>query len=245
MREVADEIDRSLQAVGSAEFTRVLQRFFKEEIRAYGCRMKDIERVVKEKLGNNRPDARRAWEIASQLFSLPYYEPFLAATLILERAARSLSTDDMERLEQVIAQRVSNWAECDAICQRVVRKLLSPCEEVFSILRRWAGSDSKWLRRASLVPLLGKLRDEIFFDFLMEQCETLIEDRDDMVEKAVGWSLKEASKRDMPRVAEFVRENRRRMSRTALRYAVEKFPDAERERLMSPDTRISSRRPVR
>jgi 3-methyladenine DNA glycosylase AlkD len=60
----------------------------------------------------------------------------------------------------------------------------------------------------------------------------LLDDDEDLMHKAVGWLLREAGKSDMERLAEYLLTKGPRMSRTTVRYAIERFPKDERKRLL-------------
>jgi 3-methyladenine DNA glycosylase AlkD len=62
-------------------------------------------------------------------------------------------------------------------------------------------------------------------------------DREDLIQKAVGWTLREAGKTDMPRLERYLRANAAGIPRTTLRYAIERFPAAKRARLLKETRR--------
>ena len=85
----------------------------------------------------------------------------------------------------------------------------------------WAHSDDRWQRRLALVatvPLNSRARggagDTVR---TLNVCRTLIDDRDDMVVKAMSWALRELSKRDPDGVARFVREEESRLAKRVCR----------------------------
>ena len=61
-------------------------------------------------------------------------------------------------------------------------------------------------------------------------------DREDLIQKAVGWALREAGKTDMPRLERYLRANGAAIPRTTLRYAIERFPETEAARAAAAAT---------
>jgi 3-methyladenine DNA glycosylase AlkD len=88
------------------------------------------------------------------------------------------------------------------------------------------------MRRASAVTLILPARKGNFLKDVFEISDRLLKDKDDLVQKGYGGMLKEASKAHQQEVFEYVMKNRREMPRTALRYAIEKFPKDLRDKAM-------------
>jgi 3-methyladenine DNA glycosylase AlkD len=98
-------------------------------------------------------------------------------------------------------------------------------------LTRLARSSSRWERRIAIVATfhfirLGEL-DETF-----RIADLLLHDTHDLIHKAVGWMLRESGKRDGAALRAFLEDRYRGMPRTMLRYAIERFPEAERRRYL-------------
>ena len=93
-----------------------------------------------------------------------------------------------------------------------------------NLLKKWAKSSNRWMRRASAVSLIIPARDGNFLSDIFEISDILLVDSDDMVQKGYGWMLKSATKRWQKEVFDYVIRNKALMPRTALRYAIEKMP---------------------
>jgi 3-methyladenine DNA glycosylase AlkD len=88
------------------------------------------------------------------------------------------------------------------------------------------------LRRAALVTLVPLARRGRFLELTYELAREHFSDREDLIHKATGWLLREAGKTDMPRLKRFVLRHGPAIPRTALRYAIERFPSKERAGLL-------------
>jgi 3-methyladenine DNA glycosylase AlkD len=112
-------------------------------------------------------------------------------------------------------------------------------------LKGWAKSPNRWLRRGSAVSLIIPARKGLFLNDILEIADTLLLDKEDLVQKGYGWMLKAASmsesfvkgtaeikKEHLDAVFGFVMKNKAVMPRTALRYAIERMPEGMRAEAM-------------
>jgi 3-methyladenine DNA glycosylase AlkD len=126
----------------------------------------------------------------------------------------------------------ANWATTDAICGALVGPLLLQHPELGARLRVWARDRNMWVRRASIVGLIGRARRGESLDLVYEIARRLHPDKEDLIQKAVGWALREAGKADMARLERYLRANGAAIPRTTLRYAIERFPAARRKAIL-------------
>jgi 3-methyladenine DNA glycosylase AlkD len=127
----------------------------------------------------------------------------------------------------------ANWATTDAICGALIGPLVLQHPELGARLRAWAGDRNMWVRRASIVGLIPRARRGESLDLVYEIARRLHRDREDLIQKAVGWALREAGKTDMPRLERYLRANGAVIPRTTVRYAIERFPAAKRQALLA------------
>jgi 3-methyladenine DNA glycosylase AlkD len=126
----------------------------------------------------------------------------------------------------------ANWATTDAICGLLLGPLIVVHPELAPTVSRWAGHRNMWVRRAAIVGLIPLARRGGALDILYRTARTLHGDQEDLIQKAVGWALREAGKSDMDRLERYLRENGPRISRTTVRYAIERFPSRQRRELL-------------
>jgi len=94
-------------------------------------------------------------------------------------------------------------------------------------LFKLAKSKSLWERRISIVSTYYFIKNNQFKDTL-KIAQILITDKEDLIHKAVGWMLREVGKRDLSTEEKFLKKFYKKMPRTMLRYAIERFPEPKR-----------------
>ena len=93
-------------------------------------------------------------------------------------------------------------------------------------------SPNQWVRRGAAVAFVSLVGEEHFLDAAYEVATSLLDDKEDLIHKAVGWLLREAGKVDRDRLEAYLLSKGPQLPRTTLRTAIEKFPKEERKRLM-------------
>jgi 3-methyladenine DNA glycosylase AlkD len=141
---------------------------------------------------------------------------------------------DFARFERWLKDYVDNWGTCDHFCG-ITGQLLIQYPDLVPKIRKWTKSKNRWFRRAAAVSLIDPLTGGILLDEVFKTADILLTDEDDMVQKGYGWMLKEAGDQFPDEVFEYVIKNKREMPRTALRYAIEKYPAARRKEAMKRD----------
>jgi len=128
------------------------------------------------------------------------------------------------------SKKINNWDLVDLSAPNIVgRHLLDKNPEILYDL---AASKNLWERRIAILATFAFLREKDFKDIL-RLAEILLNDKHDLIHKAVGWMLREAGKRDINILRKFLDKNFQKMPRTMLRYAIEKLPEAERKKYLT------------
>jgi 3-methyladenine DNA glycosylase AlkD len=208
-------------------------RFFKEKITCYGVKSAVVGKIAKEYFNEIRnKDKKEIFALCEELFRSDYCEESFIASAWAYMLRNNYSEDDFFIFERWIEIYVNNWAKCDTLCNHTVGTFIETFPAYVENLKLWTASDNRWMRRASAVTLILPARKGNFLKDVFEISDRLLKDKDDLVQKGYGWMLKEASKAHQQEVFEYVMKNKKVMPRTALRYAIEKFPKDLRAKAM-------------
>jgi 3-methyladenine DNA glycosylase AlkD len=93
-------------------------------------------------------------------------------------------------------------------------------------------SDSLWERRIAVISTFYFIKKNQF-DHTLRVSKQLLYDKEDLIHKAVGWMLREVGKRDLAKEIAFLKLHYKKMPRTMLRYAIEKFSKEDRQKYLS------------
>lgn len=151
------------------------------------------------------------------------------------RIREQYTKPDFIIFESWIKKYVNSWGSCDDFCTHALGDFLYQFPEFVKKTKNWARSKNIWLRRASAVALIYSARKKKRLNDIFKIAEILLQDKEDLVQKGYGWTLKESSNVFTKEVYEFVLKNKKAMPRTALRYAIEKLPKKWKQEVMKKD----------
>lgn len=120
---------------------------------------------------------------------------------------------------------INNWDLVDLSAPKIVGAYLIDKEK--DLLYKFARSKDLWEKRMSIISTQAFIREH-YFDDTLNISEILLSDKHDLIHKAVGWMLREVGNRDMETEEEFLRKHYKKVPRTMLRYAIEKFTEQKR-----------------
>ena len=231
---VANEIRRTLKAGGSVERASRVQRFFKEEIQSHGWRTADARRASIRWRRDilQKSDLRFLLQVADHLFTGTVNEEKNVAVFLLENITAGLGDEEFRLLESWLP-RVSNWSDHDALVHYLIAPMMVAKPARARKVFRWAKSKNRWYRRAACVALIQGTRRKMFFSEITKLGELLLSDEDDMVQKGLGWLLRETAKADARRTVPYLMSIRERAPRLILRTACETLPKAARKKLLT------------
>ncbi|MGB8011246.1 MAG: DNA alkylation repair protein [Terriglobales bacterium] len=234
---IADHIRRVLKDGGSTSHSEEVQHFFKEEVKSRGWYTGELRQFA---VSFRRSIARERGmdfvvQVADQLFSGQVLEEKVMAVFLLEKQTKHFGDREFQLFASWL-DRVSSWADHDALAHYLLAPMVAAeparCREVF----QWAESPNPWRRRAACVALIRGARERKFFAEIVRLSNRLLQDEDDMVQKGLGWLLRETAKADPKRTVPHLEKIRKKAPRLVLRTACETLPATAR-RLVLANTR--------
>lgn len=210
------------------------QRYFKAPIEAYGSafgplkawRLAFFERLTPR------------WTLADAVTfcDLMAEDPHLEARAVgFKMVAEFVDEAGPELLDHVhrwLENACGNWGLVDNLAPAVASPLIRRYPKLVDAVKRWTSSESQWVRRGAAVAFVSLVDDARLRTHAYRVATLLLDDGEDLTHKAVGWMLREAGKVDREELESYLLKMGSRVPRTALRYAIEKFPKQERVRIM-------------
>jgi len=229
---LASEIRQTLASRGSKSIALSSQRFFKEAFEARGWRTAPLRKFAHEYRKSLIKSAglNVVLELADELFRGPISEEKNFAVFLLEQSPTRLGDSEFRLFDEWL-DRVSNWSDHDGLTMYLLGPMMAALERARCV-RKWVHSRNLWRRRASAVSLIRGIRRGMFWPEAKEVAKELLADEDIMVQKGLGWMLREAAKQHAPRTTPFLVSIRERTTRLVLRTACETLKPASKKQVL-------------
>lgn len=170
--------------------------------------------------------------LATSLWRTGFHDLHSLAIALLELYVERLEPGDVAFLESLL-RRSHTWDHVDWLSARVAGKLVERYPAEKRALRRWSKDRNFWIRRASMLALLGPLRNgHGDFDLFARFASGMIEEKEFFIRKAIGWVLREVSKKRPEPVYTFLSGHIGQVSGLTLREGSKYLPKAQREKLL-------------
>lgn len=196
-----------------------------EAPKVHGVRMGDVSKIGKYgfKQIKHLPK-QEIFELCEELWLSGYLEESVIACLWAEALHKQYEPADFKIFEHWVQDCLTNWADCDTLCNHTVGDFIMMYPEYISELKKWGTSPKRFVRRAAAVTLIIPARKGLFLKDIFEIADIFLLDKDDLVQKGCGWMLKAASESHQKEVFDYLMSKKSVMPRTAFRYALEKMP---------------------
>lgn len=221
-----------LMALKNDEKAITLSRFFKtgEGEYGYGDKFLGIPVPVQREIVKKYYKDMTLSEI-ELLLRNEYHEVRLSSLLLL---TYKMSKSNMEEQSNIVklyldnTNYINNWDLVDLSASEIIGAYLYNNNLDRSTLYDLADSSNLWEQRIAIVATHYFIKHNEFDDTI-NIAKILIETKHDLIQKAVGWMLREVGKRNYEILYNFLLEHHKEMPRTMLRYAIERFDSETRE----------------
>ncbi len=229
-----DLLRKELHSLGTEKKAKASTWFFKTKEGQYGFGDKFIGVTVPEQ----RVIAKKYKDLdlynLEILLSSDIHEERLTALLILVgqfQKADELRREELFKFYIMHLKGVNNWDLVDSSADKIIGEYL--LDKKITLLLSFAKSESLWERRIGIVATFAFLKNNNAKPTYLIS-DLLLSDRDDLIQKAVGWMLRESGKKVSEKgLEEYLKKNYKRMGRTTLRYAIERFDEDKRKEYLS------------
>jgi 3-methyladenine DNA glycosylase AlkD len=234
---IADHIRRVLLDGGSAPHAVEVQHFFKEEVKSRGWYTAELRKVAFRfrRTLLNEHGLEYLIQVADELFRGEVLDEKTFAVMLLEKNTDDFAPQHFRLFESWLDQ-VSSWADHDGLVHYVIGPLVAKDLKRADRIYVWAKSKNRWRRRAAAVSLIRAMRSaetrERAFLHVKKVTGVLLPDSDDMVQKGLGWLLRESAKADPKLLVPFLCSIRDESPRLVLRTACETMSVTERKRVL-------------
>ncbi|MBZ5629754.1 MAG: DNA alkylation repair protein [Acidobacteriia bacterium] len=231
---IAAHVRRVIKDGASAPHAEEVQRFFKEEVASRGWYTAELRKVAYRfhRVLLNEHGLDYLVSVADQLFRGRMVEEKSMAVMLLEKSVHDLGPRQFRLFDEWL-DRVSSWADHDALVHYLISTMVVDDPAGVRVVFRWARSRNRWRRRAACVALIRGTRRQMFRGEIARLSEMLLQDEDDMVQKGLGWLLREYAKADAASAVKLLMKLRARAPRLVLRTACETLPAKTRAKVLA------------
>lgn len=226
-----------LLSMANPEKATFLQRFFKTGPGQYAEGDVFLGLIVPLTRSIAKANTQTPLAELQLLMNSEYHEARLCALLIVVELFRKAQEPERKILYDFYlenARRINNWDLVDVTCPHVVGAYLLDKDR--SRLYELVASDNLWEQRIAMVSTLTFIRNREFTD-TFALAERLLTHKHDLMHKAVGWMLREVGKKNREELTAFLERHATTLPRTSLRYAIEHYPEAERQYFLKKKSR--------
>jgi len=227
-----DQLKNTIKQQSNEKKASELSRFFKTAEGQYGygdifigIQVPQLRKIAKE-------FAQITIQEAEMLLNSKIHEERMIALFILIAKYENKKNNCKQEIFDIYIKnidKINNWDLVDLSAPNIVGNFL--LDKNKDILYKLAVSQNLWHKRIAIISTFYFIKNNIFEDTL-KIADILLNDKHDLIHKAVGWMLREIGKRNIDIEKEFLQNRYKKMPRTMLRYAIEKFDENTRQKYL-------------
>jgi len=230
IQEIKNELEKHSDPIEKNKRIRWEQQY-QEKPKLYGVPSPIVRKISSKFFSRVKKKTKQEiLHLCEDLLESGYSEERIIAFDWAFRLRKFYEASDFQLLEAWLKKFVHSWGACDDLCTHAFGAFIFQFPEFIPKTKEWTTSTNRWMKRASAVVLIYSIRRKKHLGSIFKMADALLTDHDIMVQKGYGWILKEASNHYPKEVFDYVMRNKKKMPRTALRYAIEKLsPELRKE----------------
>jgi 3-methyladenine DNA glycosylase AlkD len=229
-KKIADKIKKELSMLAKSEasekkknWTLNQHKSAEKGFNVYGLENKILENVVRKYYKMLKGDYSLALDTCEEMLKSNFHEDSEVGLKILRKATKEVDRQLFNRFSKWIDY-IKSWATVDTLCLHFIGQIILGDSSRISNLIDWTKSENRWRRRCAAVTMVPFARRGEHLKEILEIAEKMIEEKDDIVLKGIGWMLKDISHRYPEEISEFLEKWKEEANASLLRYASELLP---------------------
>lgn len=203
---------------------------------SFGIKAGVLDKLLKQHRDEiKKLSCKEALALAQMLYKDKIEDTILAGNFVLQNKIDCIGKSELPFLDKALDYFCS-WSTVDDFCIDVLQPvLLKYPNDTLRFLKKWNQSKNMWKRRASVVAFVRKIGESgKFTNEALALCENLIFAKEDLVQKGVGWCLKDVMRGNKKKVFDYVKKLRKRsVPATITLYAIRDLKGTEREEVLT------------
>eukprot|EP01080_Neovahlkampfia_damariscottae_P000846 gene846-9095_t len=235
MKNISKHIRTILESNKNSTKAVAQEKYMKGVIKCYGLYSADLKKIFstiwKEKIKDLQDEEKK--DLGFEMFKENFSEEKQFGISILNKIAKTLTREDIPKIESVIEESVYDWATCDTLASRVIHEMIVKDPKIVELIKKWKDSDNLWVQRASCVSFVKLARTGEYKQDILEISESCVKSNERFVQLGNGWVLRQLSINHNDEIVEFIKKHYDEFSREGLRYAIEKMESKLKKSLMN------------
>ena len=218
------------EANRDAERAAAEKRYLKSDLNFIGSKLGDMRRLAKATAEGEQLEYDDLIALVRELWRKPVFERRMVAVILLELRGSELGPKDLPMIETLIRES-KTWALVDGLAGDVVSKIALH-HRIKQRLDQWSEDDDFWIRRSSLLAELKPLKTGAPFQPFADRADALLDETEFFIRKAIGWVLREMSKKRAQEFYDWVAPRTHRASGVTMREVAKYLDSRKGARLM-------------
>jgi 3-methyladenine DNA glycosylase AlkD len=214
MKEISKNIQIKITSIGKPDKANWLEKYVKHDVKSKGVGIPEIRDIVKEVTKDYKLlefEISEQIDLLNDLMNSQYTEDKLAAIIYIQLNWNKINEHEKIALisDWFDKELITDWNVCDWLCVRLLTPMIDNwTKETLIELKKWNISQNQWKARASLVAFAQCKSLDKYKGFIEDFSLELIKRNERFCKTAVGWVLREYSKKDAGFVTKFLDENK-------------------------------------